>query len=159
VAGYTGAWKGAGNIGFIRAGFIANPEISELQGKLQVGIAVKILRSKVKSANVVAFFNPDGQDEFDFFAHPMLSHVNSPQAFAFKVLSKKFQQASNCINMVGTQEFGQFDKDGNPESNPTRFFKLIFMPRYHMQPSSDFTVDAMKSAFEQIPVDTHLYDI
>lgn len=103
----TGAFHGANNIGFLRAGFIADPRISESQGKLQVGIALKIMRSKVKSANVVAFFNPDGQTEFDFFAHPMLSHVNSFDSIVLKALAKKFQQASNCINMVGSREFGQ----------------------------------------------------
>jgi len=152
----TGAYQSTNNIGFLRAGFIADPRITQLQGKIQVGIALKILRSKVKSANVVAFFNPDGQTEFDFFSYPMLSHVNTPDSIIFKALAKKFKQASNCINMVGTREFGQFDKDGNLASNPTNFFKLIFIPKYHMQESSSFTVDAMQQAFEAIPVDTLL---
>lgn len=65
--GYTGALQGSNNIGLLRAGFIAKPN-----GKLfQIGIAMKILRSKVLSANIVAFNNPDGQKEFDFFTHPM----------------------------------------------------------------------------------------
>lgn len=60
---YTGAFAGSDNWGFIRAGFIKEPS----DKSFQIGIGLKIMRSKVMSANTVAFKDPAGQSEFDFF--------------------------------------------------------------------------------------------
>lgn len=116
---YTGAYADTHH-GFFRGGFIAEPEND---GIFKIGFALKILRSKVQSANTVAFWDPTGQKEFDFFTHEMSNHVHTPSDLILKVLSRKFKQASNCINMVGLREFATYDIDGNEINTPVYPFK------------------------------------
>lgn len=124
---YTGAFSET-SLGFLRAGFIVQPEVN----LVKIGIALKIFRSKVESANVVAFDNPTGQKEFDFFNTDMKNHVKSPMDLALKIGAEKFKQATGCINMVGLKGFSTHTKDGALVVKPNYPFELIFMPQYHM---------------------------
>lgn len=72
------------------------------------------MRDNIKSANIVAFNNPTGQNEYDFFKYQMANHVNPVDDFKFKLLLKKFKTASNCVAMVGQGEFGKFENNGSP---------------------------------------------
>lgn len=72
---YTGILS-RNSIGFIRGGLIQPIDTSMFSTTvIKVGISLKFMQTGVKSANVVAFNNPDGQEESDFFAHPMSNHV------------------------------------------------------------------------------------
>jgi len=124
---YTGAFSET-SIGLLRAGFIAKPEAN----LARIGIALKILRSKVMSANVVAFNDAAGQKEFDFFKNDMKNHVKSPMDIQLKIGSFKFIQGTNCINTVGLMDFSTHTRDGTPVTNFKYPFLIIFVPKYHM---------------------------
>lgn len=100
---YTGAFQEE-SYGFIRPGFIAKPNY-ESEKVIRIGIGLKVLRSKVLSANLVSFDKPTGQKEFDFFHTHMKNHVASPMDIKLKIGAFKFMQATWCINQVGLREF------------------------------------------------------
>lgn len=58
--------------------------------------------------------------------------------------------------MVGSREFGMYDTNGTLIPNSVYPFKFIFVPRYHMLEEESLTDTAMKAAFEQIPINTHI---
>lgn len=84
---YTGMFKGA-DTGFIRMS-VAKP-VDTKTPNLAPGMGIKLLRDGVDSANFVAMFGVDGQDDLNWFANDFSNHIPDPKSAALKPLEARF---------------------------------------------------------------------
>jgi len=91
---YTGMFTGADS-GYIRMS-VAKP-VDTKTPNLAPGMGVKLLRDNVDSANFVAMFGVDGQDDLNWFANDFSNHIPDPQSLALKPLEARFATATSWI--------------------------------------------------------------
>jgi hypothetical protein len=91
---YTGMFKGADS-GYIRMS-VAKP-VDLKTPNLAPGMGIKLLRDNVDSANFVAMFGVDGQDDLNWFANDFSNHIPDPQSLALKPLEARFATATSWI--------------------------------------------------------------
>uniref|UniRef100_A0A7S3MTX1 Uncharacterized protein n=1 Tax=Strombidium inclinatum TaxID=197538 RepID=A0A7S3MTX1_9SPIT len=158
---YSGVFQGA-DYGLIRLTAAAEPSKKQ---PLAPGIALKILRDGVDSANVVALFDLDGQpDNWNFFAHASWNHIGAPDNVPAKVLAKKFAEATSYIQEVSLKNFATHDQNGL-ESNDIKYpFSIGFKPSDDVKDlfPTELQDDDYMSYIKQlptVPADSTLYDI
>ena len=84
---YTGMFTGADS-GFIRMS-VAKP-VDTKTPNLAPGMGIKLLRDNADSANFVAMFGVDGQDDLNWFANDFSNHIPDPKSIALKPLEARF---------------------------------------------------------------------
>lgn len=123
------------------------------------GMGIKFFRSGVHSANFVALraTGPTG-GSFNYFKGDISNHV--PPPFELQALMK-FQQASNCISMVGLSDVCAYDQDGSKVADAVFPFEILFRSTSEFQLPEDekLTDPQLLSGLSSIPVGTHLFDV
>merc|ERR1712059_108491 len=120
---YTGIFKGA-SFGFARLSLAAKPSPSSML--TTPGMALKFLRNKIDSANLVAMYSVNGQKSWNFFKNDFSNHIGRPSGMALRILSGKFEGASNNVQQVGLSDFARYGEDGAEVSAPKFPYKLRF---------------------------------
>lgn len=162
---FTGAFAEKECIGILRASAKSPPSIQNTVP----GMAIKILRDKAPSGNVVAMWEAAGQDfDTNFFTHAMSNHINKIPPFNFgktfikeKSITKKFLDYDEHVNMVGLSDLAKYKNDGTRVSSPLAPFALVFKPNEDLVQlcyrapleGSNF------GCFRKIAKGTKLYDI
>ena len=128
------------------------------------GIALKLLRDGVDSANMIGMYSMDGQPgSNNFFAHSFSNHIPFPKpGMASEALNKKFSSASDYITSLGLSDSATIDQYGNYQMNANFPWKIRFVPNPRLKEiapagelsSSDFTEQLM-----EIPAGTILFSI
>ena len=106
---FTGIFQG-GDYGILRLSTAAPP--LSMYKTIVPGMGVKFLRSGVDSANFVAMFSVDGQDNWNFFSNSWSNHVPTPKSISLKPLEAKFATATDYIQAVGLSEMASYDQNG-----------------------------------------------
>jgi len=125
-------------------------------GKIFPGVAVKLLRSGVRSANFVALVAGPTNEDYNFFARNFSTQATPPKAL---VALNKFQQASDCINQVGLSDVCKYDQDGSMVASPRFPFELLFAPADVKFPTEKITAEELLQQLTSMAVGTRLFDV
>lgn len=148
---YTGIFSAGTKAGIIRMG-----SGTSLKQDIFPGIGVKFFRSGVHSANFVALRATGPGGSMDFFNGDISNHVAPPPELQALM---KFQQASNCISMVGLSDVCTYDQNGAKATRPNFPFELLFRAVDFRIPESKHTDEELLKELSRIPTGTHLYDV
>jgi len=153
---YTGILGNGMQHGIIRMGSAA--EIGS--SGTTPGNGFKFLRTGVKSANWVSLYSLDGISSYNFFSVNQSNHIAPPTGVT-AILAAKFEQASNCVTMVGLSDAARFDQDGK-EYSPKFPYKLTFSPTPEAArfiPDSQISQNEFLAYMGKIPTGTMIYKV
>ena len=102
---YTGIFKG-GDAGYVRMSSAA--PVDTKTPNIKPGMGVKFLRDGVDSANFVAMFSVDGQDNLNFFANDWSNHIPDPHDKTLIPLEIRFKTATKYIQTVGLSDMAAY---------------------------------------------------
>lgn len=128
------------------------------------GLAFKVLVDNADSRNVVAMYDTDGQESWNFFENDFTNsfEISPNPSAAKKQLASKFSQVTPYISSVGVKDFSIVKPDGTAvDPNSVKFpFKLNFIPTSAVSSkfSKNFTED-YKTIIKRIPVGTTIYQV
>lgn len=125
---YTGIFKG-GDTGYVRMSSAA--PVDEKTPNMKPGMGVKFLRDGADSANFVAMFGVDGQNDLNFFQNDWSNHIPSVKSKALVPLALRFKTQTDYIQTVGLSDMASITQEGVTE-DPIFPWKLRF------EPSGDF---------------------
>eukprot|EP00927_Polykrikos_kofoidii_P057612 TRINITY_DN5176_c0_g3_i1.p1 TRINITY_DN5176_c0_g3~~TRINITY_DN5176_c0_g3_i1.p1 ORF type:complete len:441 (-),score=56.18 TRINITY_DN5176_c0_g3_i1:150-1472(-) len=151
---FSGLFGAGKSKGIIRMGS-ATPSDSSLG--IHPGIAVKFLRSGVRSANFVALSAAPTSESYDFFSRKMSNQVAPAKALQ---MTGKFQQASGCINQVGLSDVCRYSQNGTA-SVAVFPYEIQFDPADVHFPSSNAKVSPEKLMQQLASIDAgrHIFDV
>lgn len=101
------------------------------------GLALKVLRDNMYSANISALVSLDGQgDDYDFFRHPMSNIVPTGEEMGQKLVHAIFKKVSPYPEELSVQDMATMDSAG--KKSPQSFFprQLFFVPSDSVKSSS-----------------------
>lgn len=153
---YTGIFRG-GDSGYVRMSS-ATP-VDTKTPNMKPGMGVKFLRDGVDSANFVAMFSVDGQENLNFFANDWSNHIPDPKSKTLIPLELRFKTATDYIQTVGLSDMAAYAQDGTAES------PVVFPWNLRFEPSGDYmfpetTYDQKFEEYLQtIPEDALLFNI
>lgn len=165
---YTGVFGGA-DCGLIRLSITFKPtsEKTDFLGSVKKvfsdkavapGLALKILRDKVTSANVSALVSIEGQDkDYNIFRNPMSNIVPEGSGAGAKMVQRIFKKVSAYPEEIVLDDFAQIDVRGLNVNQPKSPRQVFFIPNEGLNFSSeehDFREDVLK-----IPAGTKLYSV
>eukprot|EP01126_Amoeba_proteus_P062097 TRINITY_DN839_c0_g1_i8.p1 TRINITY_DN839_c0_g1~~TRINITY_DN839_c0_g1_i8.p1 ORF type:complete len:341 (-),score=42.78 TRINITY_DN839_c0_g1_i8:67-1089(-) len=128
---YTGIFASGASEVIIRLSAAKEPATQLGDGCLAPGIALKILRSGVPSANVFSMYSLLGQNSFNFFKHDLSNHppdLGDWAGFFFKLLRGVFSKASEFPTMLGLSDLALYDQNGVAAESPKFPFRIVFHP-------------------------------
>ena len=122
---FTGIFQGGQTNGFIRMGG-ATDFTSSITSGMTPGAALKILRTGASSANVVMTnsLGPIPNDNHNFFAVPVRSHIPDDMNTVTEILAQRFCQTGHCITKIGLSDMASYDQEGTFYETPIFPFKL-----------------------------------
>lgn len=167
--GYTGIFTQDVDYGIIRLGSAGKPTeglgVEPSASGFAAGMALKLLRDGVPSANVVTV-RSSGAQSWNFFHGPLTNHIShkssaTPVASTSSILLFS-KTLSRWTTMVGLQDFGRFGIDGSKVSDEEISFpyQVIFWPTEEMQALfPDEFESTLTEQLKVIPLGTMLYHI
>ena len=81
------------------------------------GAAIKFLRDKVPSGNLIAMPGIESQKSMNYFLHDFSNHIPKPSGTAFNILGAKFASYSNFLFELGLSDLAKYDQQGVQVSN------------------------------------------
>lgn len=152
---YTGIFSPGAKAGIVRMGSATSTEGS--QG-IFPGMGIKFFRSNVHSANFVALRSTGPGGSNNYFEGDLTNHVSPPSALRALM---KFQQASNCISMVGLSDVCTYDQDGSQASRANFPYEIAFRSTSEFQLPNEKTLKNEKLLHDlsSIPVGTTIFDV
>jgi len=161
---YTGIFTGCANV-ITRFSIAQEADPNGGEGALAPGVALKFMRTNVRSANVFTMYSLIGQSSFNFFAHDLSSHVpdlpvDAPSALF--LIRAKFETASAYPVFTGLSDLAQFDENGNKINKPNFPFRLHLHPNITLHKSipDNYTgADFADQLNKALLPNSHLYDI
>ena len=133
---------------------------------LSVGLALKFLRSGVRSANIVMVHGENflSIPSYDFFSVNVSNHniadfehliaTNPKVGFVLSRLCS----SGYCINKVGLSDVCTYDQQGNRADNVIFPFKLYLCPAdTRLNEEEPDSVEAFMDRFEEIPEGSNIY--
>ena len=150
---FTGIFQEGETTGVIRMGSAAS-----LGSKIGMfpGFGIKWLRSGVGSADFVALRVTGPGGSWNFFESTLGNHV-APAAALQK--TGKFQQASDCIDMVGLSNVCSYTQDGDKVTKPVFSFEIVFEAADIHFPDTKKTDEDLLKELSNIPVGSDLYNV
>lgn len=126
------------------------------------GIAVKLFRDGMPSANLVAMNSLSGQRSGNFFQEIFSNHIESPEGSgALNFLESKFTDVSSPATMVGLSDIAAFNETGEAVENIQFPFRLMFHPNPVLQNAFEGArpTTSLQRMLGSISSGTKLYDI
>lgn len=151
---FTGIFEGA-DCALLRLSLTYNPK----GGKpVAPGLALKVLRSRVPSANVSALYRLDGQDkDFNFFKNPLSNIVPVGDSIGTKMVNKLFKRVTSYPEELRLEDMARVDSEGITEEKVRAPRQIFFVPNPKLAQSSD--EHDVRLDFLKIPVGTSIYKI
>jgi len=153
---YTGIFKG-GDTGYVRMSSAA--PVDTKTPNMKPGMGVKFLRDGVDSANFVAMFGVDGQDDLNFFQNDWVTHIPDVKSAALIPLELRFKTATEYIQTVGMSDFAQWTQDGTEESAPVFPWSLRFEPTGEFSYPHDTYDVPFETYLQDIPAGSKLFSV
>ena len=151
---YTGLFQGS-NYMIIRTSVATPPK----GNKIAPGVAIKLFRDGLPSANFVAMWALDGQDEFNFFKHDFSNHVPVSNISAvLQVAKKKFESVSQWPGFVGLSDLAKHSENGSRVPSPHFPFQLLLRPKIATANNNDGSGD-IYDQLTGIKPNTLLWDV
>jgi len=101
------------------------------------GIAIKFLRSKKTSANILAYNTAEGVETFNFFKHDFTNNLpefsSDEVDFGKKMFLKKTTKVSDYPFKLGLSNICEYDEDGNAFSTPVFPYRVYFQPKKYLR--------------------------
>lgn len=149
---YTGLFASGKQVGLIRMG-----SAQSLSYGMFPGIALKFLRSSIRSANFVALRSTGPGGSFNFFDGNLSNHVPPPRALTALM---KFDQASSCAPMVGLSDVCAYEQDGSMVGTPRFPFEIGFEPTEGVAlPDQEISDEDLLRKLSSIPVGTEVFKV
>ena len=156
---YTGLFQGETNA-MVRLSLATAPSRSGTTP----GIAVKLFRDGLPSANFVAMNSLSGQKSGNFFQEVFSNHIDAPEgSTALTSLANKFEEASSPATMVGLSDMALYNQTGFPvNETEVKFpYQLNLVPNEII--SENFKNRRPTSSLERmmltIPTGAKIYDV
>lgn len=161
--GYTGIFEGA-EYGYIRMSCAKEPTTDKpAAGNFIPGIGLKFLRDGVHSADLVAMYSVNGQENWNFFSNNFTNHIGAASGVALTALSHKFATATPYVQTVGLSDYAQYNEDGEQISTPNFPWELTFQPSDEVNTmfptSADYSGTYYTDQLKTIPVGTTVYNL
>lgn len=151
---YTGIFKGA-ECALLRLSLTY--EASESM-PVAPGLALKIFRDGIHSANISALVSLDGQDQdYNFFKNPMSNIVPIGKTFGHKLVHQLFSRVSGYPEELLLEDMAKIDASGLKVENPKSPRQIFFVPLKQHQFRSDH--HDIRDDLLQIPNGTTVYQI
>jgi hypothetical protein len=151
---YSGVFAGA-DCALLRLSLTYRPGGSRA---VAPGLALKVLRDGVPSANVSALVSLDGQEkDYNFFRNPMSNIVPTGSSFGQKMVHRVFRKVSRYPEELVLEDMAAVDARGRSASNAVAPRQLFFVPTA----SVTFSADAhdVREDFAAIPAGTVVYEL
>jgi len=151
---YTGIFQGA-DCGLLRLSITFKPTVTR---GVAPGLALKVLRDGVYSANVSALVSLGGQGkEYNLFKNPMSNIVPTGTDFGQKMVHKIFMSASKYPEELKSADMAEIDSHGSKVTNAVTPRQLFFVPNPDLKFSSE--PHDVRSDFATIPSGTLIYQV
>lgn len=146
---YSGSFAPGRHPGLMRMGS-ATPAPSNFPG-----VAFKFLRSGMPASGFMALRESGDKTNTTFFGESMSNHVAPPKML---VALQKFQQASDCVSMVGLSDLCTYDHTGKRTQNVKFPFKVLVEP--HADAAQyDANGNGVLGALNSIPTGKRLFTL
>ncbi len=151
---YTGIFQGA-DCALLRLSLTFKPTGNR---PVAPGLAFKVLRDGVNSANISALVSLDGQGEqFNFFRYPLSNIVPIGKEAGQKIVHRIFRKVSGFPEELMAKDMASIDAQGVTPKEVVAPRQIFFVP------SSDFNFSFsehdVRDDFEKIPEGTVLYQV
>ncbi len=151
---YTGIFQGA-DCALLRLSLTYK---ASLLKPVAPGLALKVLRDGVPSANISALVSLDGQgQDYNFFKHPMSNIVPTGTGIGQRLVHRIFSKASNYPEEMLAVDFAKVDATGKTVAQTKAPRQIFFVPNEKLNFSSES--HDVRNDFETIPEGTLIYKI
>jgi len=151
---YTGVFEGNSH-GIVRFSLAKEPSSSSLN--TAPGMGLKLLRSGMDSANLVAMYSVDGQESWNFFKNDFTNHIPNGGP-ALLPLEVKFSGATKFGAHVALSDWSFYGEDGEAVANPVFPYGLRFHPTGDISFSDNY-VRPVNEDLVTIPSGSTLYEV
>ncbi|MCO4793616.1 MAG: hypothetical protein KC493_07885 [Bacteriovoracaceae bacterium] len=122
------------------------------------GLALKVLRTGVASANISALYRLDGQKKnYNFFEYPLSNIVPIGTDVGLKLVHAIFKRVSDYPEELLVNHLGEYNSKGQKESTPKSPRQIFFVPNSDLRMSAD--KHEVRDDFATIPKGTKIYSI
>lgn len=151
---YTGAFQGA-PCALVRLSLTYRPSKKR---DVAPGLALKILRDDMRSANVSALYRLEGQKkDYNFFANPLSNIVPIGTEIGLKLVHAIFRRVTDYPEELLVDEFATYTSTGKKESAPKGPRQIFFVPNPALKMKS--SEHDVRKDFHTIKEGTVLYSI
>lgn len=153
---YTGVFKGA-ECAILRLSLTYRPTKKR---DVAPGLALKILRDGVDSANVSALYTLEGQDKnYNFFENPLSNIVPMGSGIGLKLVHSLFRSVSDYPEELVMKHFSEVDENGKKVSAPRWPRQIFFVPNPALSKVERRSEHDVRTDFELIKEGTSIYKI
>ncbi len=151
---YTGIFQGA-KCGLLRLSLTYAPGESRA---VAPGLALKILRDGVPSANTSALVSLEGQNkDYNFFKYPMSNIVPIGTGYGQKLVHFVFSRVSNHPEELLTEDMASWNSLGESPKETVAPRQLFFVPAPELKFVSN--EHDVREDFAKIPANTLIYQL
>ncbi len=130
---YSGIFKGA-ECALLRLSITYNPKDSK---PVAPGLALKVLRDGVPSANVSALYTLEGQErDFNFLKHPLSNIVPMGDSIGTKLIHRLFKRVTSYPEQIKIDDMGLINEKGDKTKTLKAPVQLFFVPNSKLTFSS-----------------------
>ena len=124
---YSGIFKGS-DCSLIRLSLTYAPN-KKKDDAVAPGLAFKVLRDGVPSANVSALYTLQGQEfNYNFFANPLSNIIPVGDDWKLAVVSRIFESVTDYPEQLGVLDMASIDVKGEKEKNVKSPRQIFFVP-------------------------------
>ncbi len=122
---FTGVFKGA-ECGLLRLSLTYKPTKKR---DVAPGLALKVLRDKMPSANISALYTLKGQGkDYNFFKNPLSNIVPIGSDIGLKLVHSIFKRVTAYPEQLGAKDMASFDSKGNKSASVNSPKQIFFVP-------------------------------
>ena len=164
---YTGLFNSGSQNALLRLSAAKDYDIKKSSAKqaynnFAPGFGLKFLVNKKISENLVAMYDPLGQESWNFFKNTFTNNfrVNLHQDLENKLVSRSFAKVTNWISGVGLLGISSVKENGEIEKSPVFPYRLEFVPNPNLTKlfKDEYTED-FKDIISKIPSETLIYEV
>lgn len=151
---YTGIFEGS-DCGLLRLSLTYKPTKKRA---FAPGLALKLFRDGMPSANVSALYKLDGQgNDYDFFKNPLSNIVPLGLTTPLKIVHKIFSRVSDYPEEILVDHLGDVDQFGSKVAEGVSPRQIFFVPNDELKSSS--AKHDVREDFHKIPEGTKVYSV
>jgi len=124
------------------------------------GLALKILRDGMHSANISALYALNGQGQnYNFFFNPLSNIVPIGSGFGAKLVRKIFERVTSKAEQVRAYDMSEFNMYGVKANKVNTPVQLFFNPIYKMKSQVSSQAHDVRRDFLKIAQGSTLYEV